>query len=131
MSGKQYLLDTNIVVPFLNGDQAMIARIKNLPIIQLPFIVLGELYYGAYKSTQGRQNIAKIKEFIGAHCEIYYASEITLEIYGKIKQLLSKKGRPIPENDIWIAAVAKEHNLSLVSRDKHFAHINGLEIIVW
>jgi len=131
MSGSQYLLDTNIVVPFLNGDAIITEKLKALTIVQLPFIVLGELYYGAYKSKQSKNNIPKIKEFIDEHCEVYYASGKTLELYGQIKQSLSKRGKPIPENDIWIAAIAWEYDLTLVTRDKHFSHVDKLNTATW
>jgi len=131
MSGEQFLLDTNIVVPFLNGDKTIIKKIKSLTVVQLPFIVPGELYYGAHKSSKITQNLNNIEEFIKGYCTIYYPSEQTLGVYGKLKQSLSKQGTPIPENDIWIAAIAQEYDLKLVTRDNHFSHIDKLNTVVW
>lgn len=51
--------------------------------------------------------------------------------YGKIKSSLRKKGSPIPENDIWIAAIALHHKLTLVTRDGHFNQVSGLKSVVW
>ncbi len=48
--------------------------------------------------------------------------------YGEIKNLLKEKGKPIPENDIWIAAIAKEHNLVLITKDKHFRLVDDIKI---
>lgn len=55
----------------------------------------------------------------------------TSQQYGKIKNGLRVKGRPIPENDIWIAAICKQHGLTLISRDEHFKEIDGLPITAW
>ncbi|NOY42526.1 MAG: type II toxin-antitoxin system VapC family toxin, partial [Planctomycetes bacterium] len=55
----------------------------------------------------------------------------TARVYGEIKTALRRKGRPIPDNDIWIAAVAIQHSLSLVSRDEHFANIERLSLVRW
>ena len=131
MNGEDYLLDTNIIVPFLNGDPEIIKKFRQLSVIKIPFVVLGELYFGAYKSAKIEKNISNLKEFITSHCEVFHASDETLEVYGKVKQSLSKKGKPIPENDIWIAALALENRLPLVTRDRHFIHLSELEIIQW
>ena len=131
MSGKQYLVDTNIIVPFLNGDKVITEYFNQLSLVQVPFIVVGELYYGAHKSARSLQNIMKIKEFISAHCHVYYPSSATLEVYGEIKKSLSLKGKPIPENDIWIAAIATEYDLKLITRDKHFSNVDRLQAWAW
>jgi len=55
----------------------------------------------------------------------------TAHQYGIVKELLRRKGRPIPENDVWIAATALLHGLPLVTRDAHFAHVDGLVVEVW
>ena len=57
--------------------------------------------------------------------------ELTTLAYGTIKAALRKKGKPIPENDIWIAAIASQHNLTIVTRDKHFKEVDGLKIKKW
>lgn len=130
MSGKDCFLDTNIIVPFLNGESSITDKVNTLEFIHLPAIVLGELYYGAMKSLHMKKNLERIKILVD-RCEVYPISEKTTALYGELKALLSKKGTPIPENDIWIAALAKEYDLSLVTRDKHFKYIPGIEIIVW
>ena len=82
------------------------------------------------KSLHVKKNLDRIKILVD-RCEVYPIGENTTALYGELKASLSKKGTPIPENDIWIAALAKEYDLSLVTRDKHFKHIPGIEIIVW
>ena len=131
MSGNRFLLDTNIVVPFLNGDQEILDRFKQLPEINIPFLSLGELYYGAHKSSKTVQNLEKIKLFIESHCNVIHSSELTTEFYGELKNELLKQGTPIPENDIWIASLSREHSFTLVTRDKHFKNITDLNLVKW
>jgi len=130
MSGKNYFLDTNIVVPFLNGEHTILTNIRKLEVVHIPVIVLGELYYGAKKSSRFQENIEKIKSFV-SQCEIYPVDETIVESYGELKLLLANQGTPIPENDIWIAAIVRKHNLPIVTRDIHFKHIPVIEVIEW
>jgi tRNA(fMet)-specific endonuclease VapC len=94
-------------------------------------IAIGELLYGASKSTRAEENAARIREFAGA-VSILPVTGDTAEQYGAIKNELRAKGRPIPENDIWIAALARQHDLTLVSRDQdHFREVPGLRLETW
>ncbi|RDV83908.1 type II toxin-antitoxin system VapC family toxin [Ammonifex thiophilus] len=129
MSGK-FLLDTNIVIALFRGDAAVQRNLAKAEKVFIPAIVLGELYYGALKSGQTEKNLAQIEEFVGGvavlTCNVGTARE-----YGVIKNQLRAKGRPIPENDIWIAAIARQHDLVLVSRDDHFAEVEDLRLEKW
>ncbi len=129
MNGK-YLLDTNIVIAIFAGDRAVLDPLGQSNDIFLPTIVLGELYYGARKSTHIDANISRIDE-LAASSALLGCDIDTSRHYGAIKNDLRAKGRPIPENDIWIAAVAQQHGLTLVSRDKHFNEVDGLSLQVW
>ena len=64
-------------------------------------------------------------------CSVLICDTETSRQYGEIKNLLRAKGRPIPENDIWIAAIAKQHKLTLVSRDDHFKEIEDFLTLTW
>jgi tRNA(fMet)-specific endonuclease VapC len=86
----------------------------------LPVIVFGELYYGSCKSTRVTENLLRIGEFATSNTILINDRDPARE-YGEIKNALRVKGQPIPENDIWIAAIAKQHNLTLATRDAHFA----------
>lgn len=130
MSGKDYLLDTNIIVAFFNGEAALIEKVKPLSSVQLPYVVLGELYYGAFKSAKKQENIQRIRSFLSL-CTLLKADEETSYCYGNIRDDLRQKGKPIPENDIWIAAIARQYQLTLVTRDKHFNEVSGIEIEFW
>jgi tRNA(fMet)-specific endonuclease VapC len=129
MNGK-YLLDTNIVIAIFAGDTDVLKRLAQSDEVFLPAIVLGELYYGARKSTHIDANIGRIDE-PAASSALLGCDIDTSRHYGRIKTDLRAKGRPIPENDIWIAAVAHQHGLTLVSRDAHFDEVDALSLEVW
>ena len=93
-------------------------------------IVLGELYYGARKSARVAANLARIDEFATSSA-VLVCDTATAQEYGPIKNILRQKGRPIPENDISIAAIAQQYQLTLVSRDEHFREVDGLSVIRW
>lgn len=129
MSGK-YLLDTNIVIALFAEDIAVQKHMAKAGEIFIPVIVIGELYFGAFKSGRPRANTIRIENFAAGNtilvCDIGTSGE-----YGRIKNLLHKKEHPIPENDIWIAVLAMEHGLTLVSCDEHFKKIDGLKRAAW
>ncbi len=126
MNGE-YLLDSNIVIDLFRGNQHTISRIQQIKEIKIPVIVIGELYYGANKSNQTPkrlQEIAQLEKLVS----ILNVTKTTARSYGEIKDQIRLKGKPIPENDIWIAALAKEHNLTLLTQDNHFENIDGILI---
>jgi len=129
MSGK-CLLDTNIVIAIFSRDEAVMTELAKSREIFIPSVVLGELYYGAQKSAHKKENTAVIDKFASANT-ILACDVDTARQYGKIKESLLAKGRPIPDNDIWIAAIAFQHHLPLVTRDLHFYEIKGLAIKSW
>ena len=129
MSGK-YLLDTNIVIALFSEDPSVQKHIARAGEVFIPAIVIGELFYGAFKSGRPKANSARIENFAAVNT-ILACDTGTGREYGRIKKLLHKKGLPIPENDIWIAALAREHGLTLVSRDEHFQQIDELKRAKW
>lgn len=130
MIGNKFLLDTNIIVGWLKGETSIANKIDKAKEIYIPVIVLGELYYGALYSTQIEKNIQQITT-VTLNYNILSIDEETTNAYGNIKAALRKKGKPIPENDIWIAAIALRHELVLVTRDKHFKEIDSLKTKSW
>ena len=113
------LLDSNIIIDLFRGDQKTIDWIKGINEVILPVIVIGELYFGAQKSNHTLRRLQEI-ERLEEIATILDITKSTARIYGEIKDQLRVKGLPIPENDIWIAEIAKEHNLILHTKDKHF-----------
>lgn len=130
MTGNKFLLDTNIITAWLKGDTSIADKIDKAKEIHIPTIVLGELYYGALYSTQIEKNIKRIKSITKNYSVLQVDEEVSIA-YGNIKATLRKKGKPIPENDIWIAAVGIRFDLIVVTRDKHFNDIDGIKIKNW
>lgn len=126
MNGR-YLLDTNIIIRLFTGDKAILNWLEKAPEIYISSIVLGELFYGAQKSANVESNTLKIIEF-SSYSTILPCDGETAKHYGEIKNQLKKKGRPIPENDIWIGAIARQHSLTLVSGDLHFKEIESITL---
>jgi tRNA(fMet)-specific endonuclease VapC len=129
MNGR-YLLDSNIVIAIFADEEAVLARIDSAENIFVGSIVLGELHYGARKSERFEANAARIDEFAASAAVLGCDGE-TARHYGRIKDELRAKGRPIPENDIWIAAIAAQHDLTVASRDPHFDHVTDLRREAW
>ena len=129
MNGR-YLLDTNIVIAIFADEVVVRQQLAGAGEVFIPSIVLGELYYGAQKSARIASNVARVDEFAATNSVLACDTE-TARRYGEIKSELRAKGRPIPENDIWIAAIAKQHQLTLVTRDGHFNNVDELLIEIW
>ena len=129
MSGS-VLLDTNILIGILAKDEAILSRLVETEVVFLPSIALDELYFGAFKSAHPDDNAERIDR-LAASTAILYCDGITALHYGRIKTGLRAKGRPISENDIWIAAIAQQHGLTVVSRDLHFREIENLPVEEW
>jgi len=129
MNGR-YLLDTNIVIAFLTGDRTVTQRVAATDEFYISSIVVGELFYGAVNSANVDQNVGRIDDFLRDAVAIP-CDTATARVYGEIKTSLRRKGRPIPDNDIWIAATVIQHSLSLVSRDDHFAEVDDLPVLRW
>ena len=130
MTGNRYILDTNIVSAWLKGEVVIADNIDSAESVFIPISVVGELYYGASFSTQVEKNTADIKN-ITSRYPILSLDEETTTVYGTIKANLRKKGKPIPENDIWIAAIAIQNDLILVTRDSHFNEIEEISLSAW
>jgi len=129
MAGS-YLLDTNVVVPFLNGESAVEERMRRAEEVAVASIVLGELFYGARNSIRAEANLIRVEAFAAAITVINCDAE-TGRTYGVIRHQLQRKGRPIPENDIWIAAIARQWNLMLITRDSDCTYVDSLVVERW
>lgn len=130
MAGNRYILDTNIIVAWLNGDDQIAIQVDKAESVSISPIVAGELFYGAYNSTQVKKNFNKIQALLDNYLIVTCDVETALH-YGRIKSELKKAGTPIPENDIWIAALAAQHKLILVTRDGHFKQVKQLKLKKW
>lgn len=126
----RFLLDTNILIALLNDEEAIRSNLVHPREVSISVVALGELFFGAAKSVKRIENIARIERFVSGRSIIVCDIEIAKE-YGSIKKLLKEKGRPIPENDLWIAATAKYKGMILVTRDHHFDEVDGLTTTDW
>jgi tRNA(fMet)-specific endonuclease VapC len=124
-----YLLDTNAIIAMMNGKPE-IAPILKEAIIYLPIIAIGELYFGAQNSGRVEENLQKVEETRNRY-KVLYCDDTTARLFGLTSAQLSTKGRPIQHNDIWIAAIALQYNLIVLTRDKGFDYIDNLKRKTW
>lgn len=127
---REAAVDTNAVIDFLMGVDAVHQRITAMDRLFLPVIVLGELCHGAFTSNRPTDEFKKIEE-VEAITALLTCDRATSAVYGQLKYQLRRKGRPIPENDLWIAALCLQHGLTLITRDAHFDHIEELSVVSW
>lgn len=128
--GGRVLLDTNIVIAHLGKDVAVNDRISHTPEVFVSAMVVGELAYGAMKSQRKGSNIGRLMAFLRKVTTLP-CDTTTAQIYGEIKNELRLLGKPIPDNDIWIAANVQQYGLTLASRDDHFSFIPNLKLETW
>ena len=124
------LVDTNGVVAYFRGDRALLAPFNGVTPLYLPWVVLGELHFGARRAQRRREQLAHISDFL-RYAEVLFPDKDTTEMYGQVKAELAGIGKLIPDNDIWIAATARQFNLPLATRDAHFAHVPDLKTLAW
>lgn len=130
MEVKKILLDTNAYIDFLRGNRQILEVMSDCESLFMSFFVLGELYCGFKKGSQETKNANQLKSFLlKPSVSIAIPTTDTPVIFGEIKKGLRDMGKPIPTNDVWIAAQAKESGAWLVTLDRHFADIPGL--LLW
>lgn len=122
------LMDTNVIVRVLNGDRELINELSKISSLCTCTVVLGELMYGAAKSAHVVQNKQNAKSFCSRY-PLLGVSNIVAEFYGVIKKDLLSHGNVMPENDMWIAATALANDMTVITQDKHFEHIQNLMVI--
>jgi tRNA(fMet)-specific endonuclease VapC len=129
MSGR-YLLDTNVAVRVLNQEVDLKARRDGGLEAFLCLTVVGELLYGAERSGRPEVNRERVDRLI-ERCPIVPQGLETARRCGALKAALAGKRRPIPENDLWIAASALQYQLTLATLDRHFEAVEGLQSEAW
>jgi tRNA(fMet)-specific endonuclease VapC len=130
MTGSRVAVDTNIVIAFLNGDESILEKFESTDRILLPFPAKGELLFGAMCSARAAQNVDRLQKLFLQFETIHSSLDVEVR-YAETKSKLKTKGRPIPENDIWIAACAQSADVPLSSRDEHFRAIDDLIVLNW
>ena len=123
------LLDTTAYSKLKQGDPVLASIVREAERIVFSAIVVGELQYGFRRGSQYERNNAELDEFLAnPYVSLLPVGPVTADRFGRIAAALRKKGRPIPTNDVWIAAHALESGAELISYDRHFEFIDGL---VW
>jgi tRNA(fMet)-specific endonuclease VapC len=129
MAGK-VLLDTGVIIDLFAEDSAVRQGLIEAEEVFVPSIAMGELLYGARISARPQESRTKVEAFASA-IVVLDCNLQTSSFYAEVKSTLRAKGRPIPENDIWIAAIALQHQLPLATRDQHFNEVDGLQVVKW
>lgn len=124
------LLDTNAYTHFQKSQPSIVKALSEADRVYVPAVVLGELYYGFEAGSQKSYNEKLLEEFLQSQrIEILTVELRTAQIYGHLRAYLKSQATPIPINDIWIAALAVQYGLSILSLDAHFNHLPQVELI--
>jgi len=124
------ILDTNALSAVADGEVSAVAHIAKAERVAVPVVVLGEYRFGIAQSRHRATYESWLQEWI-AVVIVLNIDEETTHSYSAIGLELKKKGKPIPANDLWIAALCRQHSLPLLSRDLHFDVIPGLRRVAW
>jgi tRNA(fMet)-specific endonuclease VapC len=124
------ILDTNALSAFADGDRALGKVIEKEMDLAVPAVVLGEYFYGI-RQSRWRERYEAWWETNLHGFQLLTVGKATAARYAEIRSELKAAGKPIPTNDLWIAALAREHGHPLVSRDRHFESVRGLRRIDW
>jgi len=124
---RPIVLDTNAYSAFKRGDPSVVSVLQHAPRILLCATVLGELLAGFAAGHKESANRAELAQFINTpRVQVVPVTSATADLYALVYAALRRKGRPIPTNDLWIAASSLEHGAALLSLDAHFSEIDGL-----
>jgi tRNA(fMet)-specific endonuclease VapC len=124
------ILDTNALSAIVDGRPEIKPYIEGAPVMALPVIALGEYRFGVALSNRS----ALYRQWLLDHLREYRMLAITEETtrhYADVRVELKRDGKPIPSNDIWIAALSREHRMPILSRDRHFDSVPGLRRVTW
>lgn len=128
MIGSKLALDTNQAIALLNNRVPINKWLESYAEIWLPIIVVGELYFGAENSKRRTDNLSKI-ESLCQDCRIATVTEDVARSHARIRLQLRTAGTPIPENDVWIAAICVTDDLTLATDDSHFDAVAELLVL--
>lgn len=125
MAPRKLLVDTSVVVDFFHGDPIVGWMLEQAQPVYVPVVVLAEMLAGARRSQRVAENVEQVEEF-ARRSIVLSCDHVTASHYADILNQLRARGKPIPENDVWIAAVATQHELPIAARDAHFDHVDSL-----
>lgn len=126
---KQIVIDTNAYTALRSGDERVLGALAAAERVYVPVFVSGELLFGFKLGTQEILNRRELESFMEEpEVQPLHTSSETADVFAGIKTKLREQGLPIPENDLWIAALCMETGSTLVSFDRHFSRVAGLRI---
>jgi tRNA(fMet)-specific endonuclease VapC len=124
---KRIIVDTNFYAAFKRNDAAAVSLLRRAEFIGLCSVILGELLAGFRCGSREEMNRKELDNFLDSpRVDVLPIDDETAEFYAQVFQELKQKGRPIPSNDLWLAASALQHGLALATFDDHFRDISGL-----
>lgn len=127
---RRIAIDTNIYAAFKNNDGNVVERLRDCDFIGVDIAVIAELYSGFSLGGREKKNRQELEAFLAtSRVEVLLHDLETAEFYALIVKKLKAKGRPIPTNDIWVAANAMKHGVALYSFDNHFENVEGLLLL--
>ena len=124
VSGNSIALDTSVAIAVLADPAHILLSRPDAAFLQ-PVPVIGELRYGALNSRRSAENVAEVERLVN-RCRVMDITATTAVAYARLRLGLKEKGKPIPENDLWIAALCIEHQVKLAAVDGHFDIIDEL-----
>ena len=124
------ILDTNGLSALAEGESRLEPILRKAIQIAVPVIVLGEYRYGIQQSRERQRYEHWLLEYLPKF-RVLTVDEQTTTSYAAVRGELKRAGTPIPSNDVWIAALCRQHSLPLLSRDRHFDLVPGLRRIDW
>jgi len=124
------ILDTNGLSAVADGQPGLEPLLRRAAQVAIPVIVLGEYRYGISQSRNHIHYEQWLAEYLPSF-RILDLDERTTIFYSAVRHELRKSGTPIPSNDVWIAALCRQHSLPLVSRDRHFDSVSGIVRLDW
>jgi predicted nucleic acid-binding protein len=124
------ILDTNGLSAVVEGDPAIEPLLRKAAHIAIPVVVLSEYRYGISHSRDRKRYEEWLAEYLPTFRSLSVDEQTTIP-YAAVRSELKKAGTPIPSNEVWIAALCRQHSLPLVSRDRHFDFVAGIERLDW
>lgn len=124
------ILDTNALSAWADGLPAVEPALKTARRLVVPCIVLGEYYYGIRQSNRRRRYEYWLRRYL-LEMDVVGVTHATAGIYADIRLQLKRSASPIPTNDTWIAAIALQHGLPILTNDTHFDRIDRVECIAF
>src|SRR2546430_7848495 len=122
------MLDTSVAVDFVRRSTTAYTRLNPQATVYVPVVVLGELFHGAFNAKDINTALSEVED-LASTVKVLVCDLGVSRWFGQLRRELWAKGKPIPDNDIWIAATAVVHGLPIVTNDQHFRELPQLDLV--